>query len=111
LPFSSGAIQEAAYFDRKGTLFFRPICPIDDGSSARYQHMVLEDLTSPDFWLTLATTDKEYAGVPGPIPENRTRKLHNAWWGYAEYTLDNDHFWRRVITRGVRNILRHLVQR
>jgi hypothetical protein len=100
---SSGAIQEAAFFSQAAELLFRAICPIDSDKADNYRLATFSDVTSPTYWRAcLAGTN--YTGFDGPMPENLMRRLHNAWWGYADYFIDNDSFWRRVITRGVRNI-------
>ena len=112
LAISSGVTQEAPYFGRGGIALFRPVSSIGmPGSDTLHLHFA--DLIAPELWASLLGIDRKddsYARLPA-IPESMMRRLHNSWWGYSEYVLDNDRFWRQVLIRGLRNILLKAVDR
>ncbi|WP_448100683.1 hypothetical protein [Luteibacter jiangsuensis] len=104
---SSGALQEASHFGQRGETLFRPICPMETDAQGRYQFASFSDVTSPEYWLAVVGTGS-YTGVAHPMPENLMRRLHNAWWGYADFYIDNDAFWRRVISRSLWNMIKRM---
>lgn len=101
---SSGTSQEAPYFHRTGRTLYRHICnPYSMGSS----QVGLLDLCSPELWALLFGLDASNFGSRAlpRVSENLMRRLHDAWWGYSEYMIDNDQFWQQVLTRGTRNFI------
>lgn len=94
LAISSGVLQEAPYFDRKSHPLFKPVCNLDDQNiiHIRFSHFI-----SPSFWEQLITGKKSNNTLDTPnIQLNQMRRLHNAYWGYADYMLENDLFYRNM---------------
>ena len=107
---SSGAIQEAAYFEQDAEFLFRAVCPMSRNGSPGYRFATFSDVTSPEYWRA-CMTGASYAGFDGPMPENLMRRLHNIWWGYSDFYIDNDAFWRKVVTRGLKNVTKRILRR
>jgi hypothetical protein len=86
---SSGALQEAFYFDKDTVTLFKPLCPIR-GSHAYYQ-IHFETLIKPKFWhdiLKIKDTPPRCSGLPSVVP-NALRTIHNMWWGYGTFVKQN----------------------
>jgi hypothetical protein len=109
---SSGTTQEARYFGRTGHTLFRHLCEPYFGDPPPL-HIRFVDFCSPDFWGRLLGFDtsqlkpKQFSAVPSSL----MRTFHDAWWGYSEFMIDNDQFWRQVVSRGFRGILARRLSR
>lgn len=85
---SSSVIQEAKYFDKKGTFLYQPVCPIDE---AEYIHIHFSTFVSPIFWhkaLKIKSKKPEVEVLPS-LQLDWLRSLHNVWWGYAPFKKQN----------------------
>ena len=95
LAISSGVLQEAPYFDRKSHHLFKPICNLDSQSIVQIR---FSNFISPSFWEKLITGEKSKNTLDTPnIQLNQMRRLHNAYWGYADYMFENDLFYRNML--------------
>lgn len=102
---SSGVIQEANFFDKKAVSLLDPICDFRDKDAA---HIRFVDLVSPRFWadfLEVPKTSLVVERIPY-VPENMMRRLHNSWWGYSDYLMQNDNFWWRAFRYGMLRMLK-----
>ncbi|MFC3095070.1 hypothetical protein DRW07_16810 [Alteromonas sediminis] len=88
LAISSGAIQEAKYFNKKGTHLFRPVAQIEAES---FRHIHFSNLIKPIFWhkiLKIKQAKPIIDGLPN-LQVDWLRSLHNVWWGYAYFKKQN----------------------
>lgn len=88
---SSGALQEAEFFDKPVLRLLDPICPLEypDRRSPRsdgYWQVPFETFIDPHFIAALLGARSNIAPTSfrGMRP-NYLRELHNAWWGYARH--------------------------
>ncbi|WP_298435497.1 hypothetical protein [Ottowia sp.] len=103
---SSGVTQEAPFFGVPSITLYHPVCDISSPSSA---HVRFIDFASPRFWAAIFDTQRKLNTNAIKLnleQENFMRRLHNAYWGYDEYLIQNNKFWNKVITHGAKEIMR-----
>lgn len=107
---SSGTLQEADFFGRNSHMLFRPICNLDDKTNT---HIRFLDFASPHFWSIALGYNSENLKVKKfpVIPENLMRKLHNTWWGYSEYMLENNSFWQQAFMHSMKEWILLLIEK
>lgn len=95
LTISSGAAIEAPYFYKNSISLFTPWFYKQKTAlseiTIRSQHFL-----SPKFWAIISnrhTNESDFELVN----ENMMRTLHNSWWGYADYKINNDLFMQGFI--------------
>lgn len=91
---SSGALQEAEFFDKSINFLYKPICNFNDKSLC---HCTSNDFVSFNFWLNLLNvSDVDEIHIKN-MDDSMMRHLHNAWWGYSEYLQDNSTFFHSFV--------------
>lgn len=101
---SSGACQEAQYFNKNSYFLFEPICdPYKEINSM--SHVRFIDFCSPELWARVFGVEAGVSRQGGLSygPENLMRSFHDVWWGYSEYMIDNNQFWKQVVLRSLAN--------
>lgn len=104
LTISSGVGQEAKYFRRQASILHHPVCevhttdgPIPPGA---HQQIHFSDFCSPRFWERVLSGEGE-AIAGARFEANEFRHAFGKWWGYDTYMVDNDPFWRLMLTGSV----------
>lgn len=104
---SSGVCLEAEIFGKEASCLFNPICqPLHKD----WMSIAISDFYSPWFWSVIFGMDKD---LPQPLPElplgdsNLARRTHNAWWGYSDFMFENDDFWRKSVSMGIKKALKN----
>jgi hypothetical protein len=87
LTISSGTGQEASFFDRCACSLFQPICDFRLNAHIRFI-----DFVSPGLWTDALGIDPGHLKVKHLpyVPDSLMRHLHNEWWGYSDYIMEND---------------------
>lgn len=94
LGISSGALQEAEFFDKKSFTLYKPICEF---KSNDVYHCTANDFISFNFWLeVLGIEDREKIHIK-KMDDSMMRHLHNAWWGYAGYVQNESNFYNTFL--------------
>lgn len=96
---SSGVAQEAEWFGKASAVLYQPLCtPAFGLAGGPGEHLMVaaHDFLGEPLWADLLDLPvREDAFRPPPVP-NRLRELHNTWWGYASYTLRDNHYYREA---------------
>lgn len=98
---SSGSSQEARYFHRECMTLQDPLCKISTTNEdpSGYKHIRVVDFLSPNFW-SMAIKSQPHKIKYGFSTDSLLRRMHNMYWGYSDFMIRNDKFWRQVLTKG-----------
>lgn len=94
LGISSGALQEAEFFNKTAYILHKSICNFKDES---VYHCTSNDFISFNFWLNLlGINDIDEIHIKS-MENSMMRHLHNAWWEYSDYLQDDSNFFRTFV--------------
>lgn len=92
---SSGALQEAEFFEKNTITLFKPICNVlyrgDTNRTNDFWQIGFKDFISLEFWKMVIFRNKyrRETTIEKFCP-NELRKLHNVWWGYSAIELKHN---------------------
>ena len=86
---ASGLLQEASWFDKMGTVLYKPFVPLTESETPNeetYQQVHFHTLLSPAFWHQVLRPERpapRLAALPH-LAHNHARETIDQWWDYSK---------------------------
>lgn len=104
---SSGALSEGVFFNKEVNFLYKPIFqyysnPSDSPRTGYYSHWNSHQFLSPGQWnrclgeLVSIEEEPKLGSFWRPPVRNELRRLHNAYWGFAEVDLLDSEYFRTL---------------